>query len=413
MRFSYRGRDPAGKVVRGVVEADDRLAALTKLRGAGVAATAIKRARPGPGAGSRTAGALLSPWRRGAEGRMTSRELAFFCRQLATLLASGVPMLAALEALGRQSSSRKLSSFVSRIASRIASGNGVAGALLQEGSRVPPILPTMVEAGEESGTLDESLASLAGYFEKEDAFERKARAALAYPLVLVVSLAGVAAFAVGFVVPAFARLLSEMGAKPPRVTQLLIDLSALAAGHPALSVGALVAAGAGLGALGATPRGRELALRGALLLPPVRDLAVKRALGRFCRTLGTSLKSGIPIMRALAVTGRTVLHRDLEKAVAQAREAVNRGESLVESLARSRAIPPTLLKVIEVGERSGRTDELLLKAASFYEGEVEAAIEKISSLVQPVLLVAMGIGIAILVASVVVPLFEAYSSLAF
>ncbi|CEP66033.1 Type II secretion system F domain [Moorella glycerini] len=396
MNFAYRGRDARGNAVSGNIEAESQELAIRELRRQGIF---ITYCRP----------AVVTPardWRRLFRRPVSRRDLALFSRQLATMLGAGLPIVTALHILQRQAENPSLRESIGMLLQDLESGEAFYRALERQPRVFPPIFIHTVEAGELGGALDETLERLAGHLEREHEVEEKVKSALTYPaIVSMVALLAVI-FLLTYVLPSFQVMLNSLQVPLPWPTRLVLGISSgLRYLWPVLF---LFLAGAAYGFYRwlQKPAGRYRFDRMLLRIPIFGPLHQKTVLSRFSRTLGTLLHSGVPVLPALEIVRRTVGNAVVAGAVERAAESVRDGQSLAAPLEASGVFPPMVVEMITVGEETGALDALLAKISSFYDREVGETVARLSSLIEPVLIVTLGGIIGLVVISVLLPVFS-------
>lgn len=401
--FVYRARDLTGRLVRGQLEAESEARAVALLREQNYVVVDLQAAPAGAKIGFGHAVLRERP--------VGARSLAVFCRQLATLIEAGVPLLSALVTLGEQTEDRVLRRAVAGVAEHLRGGRGLAEALRFYPRVFPPLMTNMVEAGEVGGVLDRVLERLALHFEKEHALASKIKSAVTYPAVVISVAVLTLLVMVTFVLPAFTDMLYALDVPMPLPTRLVIALSEGLRMYwyllPVVVAGLFVA----LRVAYTSPRGRKHWDRLVLRLPIFGKLVHKTIIARFCRTLGTLLRGGVPILRALdvvrAVAGNTLVVQAVEEAAVNVRA----GASLAEPMARSGVFPPLVTQMITVGEETGALDTMLERVAAFYESEVETLVARLASLIEPVLIVGLGAIVGFIVIAILLPYFQMLGSL--
>ncbi len=398
MTFAYRGRDTSGETVSGTIEAASQELAIQELRGRQIF---ITDCRPAANTGTRN-----PSWRLLFRRRVSRRDLALFCRQLATMLAAGLPIMTALHILAQQMNNPALREGIALIIRDLAAGEAFYRALERQPRIFPPIFIHTVEAGEMGGALDAILERLAGHLEREHEVEEKVKSALTYPAVV----SGVAVLAVIFlltyVLPTFQVMLGSMQVPLPWPTRLVLGISrGLRYLGPVLAL-FLAGAGYGLYRWQQRPAGRYQMDRLLLRLPLFGPLHQKTVLSRFSRTLGTLLHSGVPVLPSLEIVRRTVGNAVVAAAIGRAGESVRDGQSLAAPLEASGIFPPMVVEMITVGEETGALDALLEKISAFYDREVGETVARLSSLIEPVLIVTLGGIIGLVVIAVLLPVFS-------
>jgi len=389
--FAYRALTAAGHGRRGVIDAESARAAWQALRSRGVFPTELAEERA---------------TRRAARRGVAARDLAGATRALATLVAAGVTVTEALAAVGEETEQAALANAFTHAHARLREGVPLADALGASPAVFAPLFCDVVRAGEASGALPAVLLRLADHAEATAATRARLRAALTYPAVMVLATAAVLAFLLTWVVPQVTHLFAESGARLPLATRALVAVTHLVA----VSWWAVLPLGMGpvlgLGAWARTESGRERVDAIMLRLPLVAGLVRKVASARLARTLATLLAGGVPLEAALGIAVPVMGNRTLAAAAARAREAVRQGQPLAAALAASGAFPPLLVRLAAVGERGGSLAGTLERAAAAHEGEVEGALAALVALVEPALILAMGGVVLILVAAILLPLFE-------
>ncbi len=334
---------------------------------------------------------------------------AIFCRQLATLIEVGIPLLGALKILAKRTAERKMSSSILAVAMAVEEGRRFSDAMDEHQRVFSPLVCNIVRVGEAGGILETSLARLAQIMESRADIGRKVRAALFYPLITLVIAGGVIALILMKAVPVFAGVYKHVDAELPAPTRFIISASdALTGGFwfwfPAL-IG-LIVAGAWYRV---TPGGRRLISVASFNIPGVSVLAKKIAVTRFSRTLGGLLSAGIPLLESLKIAARTHENVLVGDALEKIRESVEHGENFSRPLAKTRIFPPLVVDMIGIGEETGMLDRMLQKIADIYEADVDAALRGLTSIIEPVMITLLG-GIVILIAlAVMLPYFNLVS----
>jgi len=400
-RFSYRARDSQGRPVSGVIEAPNREEAAARLQREGFLVTGLELNRDIR---------LKLPVSLGcARNRVRLKDVAIFCRQFATMLQSGLPIIQALSVIIEQTRSRALREVLQGVVRDLEGGETLGGAFHRHRDRLPLVLVHMVRAGEVGGILDDVFFRLANYFEREEQASQKIRSVMVYPSVVSLVALGVVAFLVVVVVPNYVMLFDQLGASLPLPTRILMKISAFVGRFWYLLVAAALGLVAGINALRQTERGRQVLDRWVLKVPVYGDLIVKRALARFSRTLGALLASGVPILEAMQaveeVVGNHVISREIERARLRVRE----GQGLGSSLQESDLIPGMVRQMINVGESAGDLDGMLGKIAEYYEREINESVGRLTGLLEPVIVVCLGAVVALILISIILPMFDVFS----
>jgi type IV pilus assembly protein PilC len=391
--FTYRGRSSAG-VVNGEVEADTRLTAVSTLRARGVVATQVqeKKAR------------AAAPKRIG--GRVSNRDLAVFTRQFSVMIDSGLPIAQALNILAEQSESRALREVIAVVAKDIESGSTLAEAFRKFPKMFDDLFTNLVEAGESGGVLDVVLQRLSIYIEKAAALKSKVKSAMVYPITIISVALLVVMFMLIFIIPTFAKMFKDMGQDLPLPTKIVLELSDFLRGY-FWAIGLGFAGGIfALRKYHATDRGSLVIDAFVLRMPIIGMIVRKVAVARFTRTFGTLISSGVAILEALRITARASGNRIVEKAVMTARVAVASGRTLAEPLRSTPVFPPMVVHMISVGETTGALDAMLGKIADFYEEEVDNAVGALTSLLEPLMIVFLGVCVGGIVVAMYMPIFK-------
>jgi type IV pilus assembly protein PilC len=341
--------------------------------------------------------------------RVALKVVAVFSRQLATMIGSGLSILRALAILVEQTESKALAKVIGEMKLDIERGLSLSQAVARHPKVFPEIYLAMVRAGESGGTLDEVLARLATTLEKQLELRGKIKSAMTYPIAVAGIVVLIVAAMLLFVVPMFESMYADLGGTLPLPTRVLIKGSQLLTRGwwmiAALGVGGFIAGRRWI----ATPQGRLTFDRFKLRLPIFGVLMRKTSVARFARTLASLVRSGVPIMESLEIVGGTSGNAVLAEAVQGARERVRLGESVSASLMGADVFPPMVVQMIAVGEETGTIDNMLDKVADFYDSEVEATVNALTSLIEPMLMVFMGVTVGGMVVSLYMPMFKVIS----
>jgi len=339
-------------------------------------------------------------------GRIKTRDIVIFTRQFATMINAGLPLVQSLNILAQQTENKALAEVTKQVVYDVESGNTLADALSKHPKAYSDLYVNMVAAGEAGGILDTILLRLATFLEKNDALVRKVKGAMVYPGVII-GVAGIAiAVLLVFVIPTFQSMFASANLELPLPTRVVIGLSEFLIGYwwaVLLAIGAMVFA---IRQYYATPAGQKQ-IDGALLKAPVLgDLLRKSAVSRFTRTLGTLVSSGVSILEGLEITAKTAGNRVIHDAVMQSRQSIAGGETIAAPLEKSKVFPPMVISMIAVGEQTGGLDEMLSKIADFYDEEVDVAVSALLSLMEPVMIVVLGVIVGGMVIAMYLPIFD-------
>ncbi len=332
--------------------------------------------------------------------------LSRFTRQFATMIGAGLPMVQCLEILSKQMESIEFRKIVADVQESVSSGSTLSEAMAKHKKVFDDLYVNMVEAGEMGGALDTILVRLANYREKADGLVRKVKGALVYPIVVSVVATGVTVVMLTFIVPIFAKMFAGLGAELPAPTQVVLGISNLLQAHFLKGIVLLVAAIVGLKLALRTDKGRLYFDKAMLGSPLFGNLIRKSAVARFTRTLSTLIQSGVSILDALEITAKTAGNRVVHDAIKRAVISIAEGETITNPLRDSGVFPPMVIQMIAVGEKTGGLDEMLAKIADFYDEEVDAAVAALTSIIEPVIIVIMGIMIGGILIAMYLPMFD-------
>ena len=338
--------------------------------------------------------------------RVKTMLLVIFSRQLATMVAAGIPIVGALDILAKQMEDKVFSRILERIRDDVEAGSSLSEALHKHPRTFSDFFVNMTRAGESSGKLDEILDRLASYLEKADSLARKVRSSLFYP-VFVSGLAFlITAFLVIVVVPKFREIFTSLGGELPMPTRILLGLSDSLRHYFVAEVIVIMSLIALFRTFVSTKAGRLWFDRTKLKLPIFGKLLQKVAIARFARTLATLVRSGVPILTALEIVAKTAGNRVIELAVTSARSSIREGENIADPLAANKVFPPMVTRMIAVGEKTGELERMLSKIADFYENEVDAAVTGLTSLIEPLIISILGLVIGSIVIALFLPVFK-------
>lgn len=400
--FDYHGYDSNGRKLSGSCEGSGQRAVMASLRQQGIFATEVVAA------GSQTRQPLLSRWR---AAQVPIEDLAIATRQLATLLSAGLALDEAVNTVAGQLERPQLAAAFNRVREAVVQGDALYLALASEDSIFPTIYISMVEVGENSGTLDQALANLADLLEEQARLRSRITAALAYPLLMALVGSGVLLFLVGYVLPKVTRMLVELDQVLPLPTRLLISASDLLHNYGWLLFSLLIVALLLARRWAGKEQGRLTLDRWRLKLPLVGRLNQLIATSRFSRTLSTLLGSGQPLLRALEITGKLLDNLILQRAIESAGRQVREGASLAEPLHKEKIFPPMLIQMIAVGEKSGELETMLRRVADTCDQQIEMSINRLLALLEPIMILLMGGAVGFIVLAILLPIFQASQSL--
>ncbi|MBU1043811.1 MAG: type II secretion system F family protein [Candidatus Omnitrophica bacterium] len=393
--FKYVAKDEDGNAVNDLIEAKDEMVALDMLRVKNLIIISITEQKAEKVAKAKMGSKKIKP-----------EELVIFSRQLATMVNAGIPLVQSLDILSEQMESITFRNVVTTIRSDVESGSSLSAALEKHPKVFTMLYTNMVRAGETSGMLDEILERLAGYLEKSGSLARKVKSAMVYPAVVSLMAMGITLVLLLKVIPTFKEIFASLGGTLPMPTQILINISDTLQAYFIYCVAVVVGLGFAVAKLVETPQGKLRFDQIKLSLPVFGPLLRKVAVARFSRTLSTLIRSGVPILGALEIVGKTSGNVVIEAAVEGARVGIREGESISSPLAKSKAFPPMVTRMISVGEESGELEKMLTKIADFYEDQVDAAVSGLTSLIEPLIIAFLGIVVGSIVIAMFLPIFK-------
>lgn len=394
--FTYKAKDPGGAVITGIVEAHEQRHAIDRLRQQKMVVLEITEKVPG------ALDPLLAYFK--SKPKVLSKDLVLFSRQLSTLVSAGVPIVQGLAILEEQAENPAFQEVLGQVRADIEGGLSISDALKKHPDAFPDIYCAMIKAGELGGILDTILERLSTFLENSEALKAKVKSAMMYPAI-VLSICGIVTlFLLIFVIPTFKAIFAGFGAELPTPTQMLVDLSDLLKKYVLVIAAMPFAAKWAFGKWTKTPAGRRAVDAFALKAPVFGILLKKVAVAKFTRTLGTLVKSGVPILQALETVGATAGNVVIEEAILKTRESIREGGRLADPLKASNLFPPMVTQMIKVGEETGALDTMLVKIADFYDQEVDTAVHGLTSLIEPIVIVVMGVVIGTIVVCMMLPM---------
>jgi type IV pilus assembly protein PilC len=392
--FKYAGKTRSGTVQKGEIDANDRDSAVAVLRQRQILVTTIK-AKP-------KELSLSLP----GFGGVKEKDIVIFTRQFATMIEAGLPLVQCLDILSRQATNKEFATVIAKVKTDVESGESFADALRKHPKVFNEFYANMVEAGETGGILDTILARLAAYMEKARALKGKVKSAMVYPAAIVGIAVLVIVFLMIFVIPVFAEMFESFGGTLPAPTQLVMTLSDMTKKYIVYAIPAVIILVFLFKRFYRTAKGKRVVDSLLLQSPVFGPLIQKVAVAKFTRTLGTLVSSGVPIIDGLQITARTAGNKIVEEAVLMVISSVKEGQSLADPLSKQNIFPAMVVQMIEVGESSGALDSMLEKIADFYDEEVDAAVSALTSLLEPALMVFLGVTIGFIVVAMYLPIFK-------
>ena len=339
-------------------------------------------------------------------GAIKTRDVVIFTRQFSTMINSGLPLVQALTILAEQTDNKALAEVTKKVVFDVESGNTVADALSKHPRAFTNLYVNMVAAGEAGGILDTILMRLATFLEKNDALVRKVKGAMIYPAVIMSVAAVAIVVLLIFVIPVFESMFASVGQALPLPTRIVIGASRFLKAYWWM-LGAIIIVGAYLfKKYYASPNGKLVIDRLMLKMPVLGDVLRKSAVSRFTRTLGTLISSGVSILEGLEITAKTAGNRVIQDAIMSSRSSIAGGDTIAQPLQKSKVFPPMVISMIAVGEQTGGLDEMLSKIADFYDEEVDAAVSNLLSLLEPIMIVFLGVVVGGMVVAMYLPIFD-------
>jgi type IV pilus assembly protein PilC len=399
--FVWKGRTLSGEPQSGEIEVGRQEEALEILRKKKILITSM---RP-------KSGSFSMPKIGGGSG-ISTKDLAIFTRQFATMISAGLPLVQCLDILAKQSNKPSFGRIIGEVTREVEAGATLSDALGRHRNVFDDLFRNMVAAGEAGGVLDEILLRLATYIEKADALKRKVQSALVYPAVVLTVALGATAFMLIFIIPTFAKMFMDFGGELPMPTRIVLAASGFLTNFWWAMLLAVFLGIVALQRYYATEDGHRRIDGFLIRMPVLGDVLLKGAVARFTRTLGTLIASGVPILSGLEITAKTAGNKVIAEAIMVARTSIREGETVSAPLKASGVFPPMVVQMISVGEQTGALDEMLTKIAVFYEAEVDTAVDTLTSIIEPIMIVVMGGIVGGMVVSMYLPMFKLISVVA-
>ncbi len=395
-QFMWEGRTRGGESRSGVLDAKSAAEVEQRIRSMGLTPEKVKRK-----------GIEIKLPRLSFSG-VSLKDLVLFTRQFSTMIDAGLPLVQCLDILSSQADNPVFKKILLEIKETVESGSTFADALKKHPKVFDELFVNLVAAGEVGGILDTILNRLASHMEKSMKLRKKVRGAMVYPICIVIVAVAVLLVLLYYVIPVFEKMFEDFGAKQalPAVTQNIIDFSQWMRHNWYFVFGFLVAVPAGIHYFKKWPRGREMWDSFWLKVPLFGPLFRKVAVAKFTRTLGTMISSGVPILDALDIVAKSAGNKVVEKAVYFAREKISEGKTMAEPLIESKVFPPMVVQMIAVGESTGALDQMLGKIADFYDEEVDAAVEALTSMLEPLMMVLLGGIVGYFLVAMYLPIFN-------
>ncbi len=396
MTFSYQARDGAGNIVNGIQDAINEDNAVTSLMSRGLMVLSLQQ----KAAASRTKNKAWT---------VKETDLVLFTRQLATMIEAGISLVQALTALYEQCDPKRqknLRTVISDVTARVQGGETFHEAIAKHPRVFNRLFVSMVKAGEAGGLLSEILDRLAGFLEASARLRKKVKSAMTYPVIVISIAFLITTFLIVRVVPVFGEIFKDFGASLPAPTQFLIDLSDFLRARWYFMILGMVAAFFGLRTFLRSTRGRQLSDKWKLKLPVFGPLIHKICMSRFARTFAQLIRSGVPILEVLDIVGGTSGNHVVEESIKGVSTDVEKGDNLSVALSKKKIFPPMMLRMVAAGESTGRIDTMLEKMADFWDEEIEALLDALTSLIEPLLIVFLGVIVGGIVIAMFLPIFK-------
>lgn len=401
--YAYRAKDASGNDQTGKKEAGDLSTAVHELKSEGYIIIKIDEVK--------TRGGEKRP--AGTRRKIKLDDLLVFSRQMATMVDAGIPLVQTLDILSEQTENANFRKVIEAIKIDVEGGKNFSESLEVHRRIFSPLYISMVRAGESSGTLDEILDRLATYLEKMSNLQKKIKSAMIYPCVVFSIALIITTLMLVYIIPKFAEIFQSLEAKLPTMTQMLIDFSHALRANFLTFVLSFVALFFAFRMGVKTPPGKLLWDQVKLRIPVFGSLFLKSAISKFSRTLATLVKSGVPILTSLEIVGTTAGNRVIELALIEVKNSIREGEGIAKPLESKRIFPPMVVRMVAVGEETGELEQMLIKIADFYDAQVDAAVEGLSSLLEPLIIAFLGIVIGGIVVAMFLPILTLTQAIKF
>ncbi|HEV7848579.1 MAG TPA: type II secretion system F family protein [Mycetocola sp.] len=397
--YAYKGRDAAGKIVKGKVDATSEAAVAARLRTMGLSPVSIVSAPDGTGLSKE----ITIP---GFSKGVTLKDLAIMSRQMSTMASAGLSLMRTLSILAEQTESKPLAKILVTVRDDVETGVSLSDAMRKHDRDFPPIMINMVKAGETGGFLDKALDTVAKNFEKESELKNTIKSAMTYPIVVVFMVLIAVAGMLIFIVPVFKTMFDGLGGSLPIPTQILVTLS-----EQMIWLGPLILIGSIVGSVWWKRNKHTEAVRRTLdplklKIPVFGMLMTKLAVARFSRNFADMIGAGVPILQSLQIVGETSGNYVIEKALVKVQDSVRQGKSIAAPLAEEAVFPPMVIQMVSVGEDSGALQQMLDKIADFYEQEVKTMTDSLTSLIEPLLIAFLGVVVGGMIVALYLPIFS-------
>jgi len=389
--YAWKGKNRMGEIQEGVLVSDSRDAAANTLKRNGIEVMNIR---------------LTAAQGGKSLGKVPAKELAIFTRQFSVMIDAGLPLVQCLEILGAQQPHKGFQRIIEAVRDDVEKGSTLQASLAKHPKAFNDLYVNMVGAGESGGILDVILQRLSGYIEKAVKLTSKVKGAMTYPIAVITIALAVVVIIMVKVIPVFSAMYEGLGSKLPFPTLVCIAISNALINYSWLIIIAVVVIVLGLRQYYRTPVGKLQIDALLLKIPIIGDVLRKVAVARFCRTLGTLISSGVPILEGMEITAKTAGNMVVQNAILKSKDAVEQGRNIATPLAETKVFPPMVVQMVGVGEATGALDAMLSKVADFYEDEVDNAVANLTSLMEPVMIAMLGAIIGFIVVAMYLPIFN-------
>ncbi|MEF3280693.1 MAG: type II secretion system F family protein [Elusimicrobiota bacterium] len=390
MIFLYKAKDPNGKILEGEIDANNQSEAISRLRAQKLSIVSINQSKQKKLKG----------------GSVKSKDIVIFSRQLSTLVSSGVPIIQSLTILESQAENKNFAKVIGSIKKDIESGLSISDAMAKHSKIFSELYVSMIKAGEVGGILDTILDRLSSYLESAAALRDKVKSALMYPMIVGGIAVAITIFLVIFVIPIFKNIFQSFGAELPFMTRIVIGVSDFFKSNIVYILFMCGGVFFGLKKYAKSEKGRRNIDAILLKLPIFGVIFKKVAIAKFARTLGTLIKSGVPILQGLETVAKTSGNKIIEEIVTNSMKSIREGGKISDPLKKSDVFPSMVVQMIAVGEETGSLDNMLFKIADFYDQEVDASVKGLTSMIEPLVMVFMGVVIGFIVIAMFIPMFQ-------
>lgn len=397
--YEYEARSYDGRIVKGKMEANDDIAVTTSLRQQRFYPVSIRLSNAGLNKDL------------GANKRVPIKDISIFCRQFSVVITSGISIMRGLEIVKQQTENKKLVVVLNEVFEDVQKGKTLSAAMGKHNA-FPDMLINMIEVGEASGTLDKIMERMAVYYDKEYKQSQKIKQAVTYPIVICIVAVLVVAFLVTKVIPTFVTMLTSNGSTTlPLPTRIVLGVSSFARNQWYIIVILVVGIVVGFRSYGKTQEGRFKIDNVKLNMPVFGKIYRKIVTSRFARTFGILMASGVPLLQSIAICSNIVGNVVVRGVLDEGKEDIKKGSTIGDTLSKSGVFPIMLTQMIKIGEESGSLDDVLTKTSDFYDNEVETATAQLTTMIEPVIIVVLGVVVAFIIISILLPMFQMYEAL--